>query len=109
VEPAPEAVPPPGGWRKPTCTFESHRWELEVEGGRADLTCTDPCDSRPDEHVRSAPLFDPAEPPPVCLFPWEPEDIVMDIPVTVTYVDDSTPSTPAGPAEYGYYLEVRPA
>lgn len=98
-EPTPEAVPSPGGWRKPNCTFESHRWELEIDHGIARLACTDPCDPSP---------FDPAEPP-VCLHPWDAEDLAMDIPVTVTYVDDSTPSTAAGPAEYGYYLEVRPA
>jgi hypothetical protein len=98
-EPPPTPIPPPGGWRKPTCTFASHSWELEVEGGRANLTCKDPCDPA---------LFDPARLEPLCLFPWEPEDLVMDIPVTVTHVDDSTPSTPAGPAEYGFYLEIRP-
>jgi hypothetical protein len=43
---------------------------------------------------------------PVCFAGIDSEEIYAEIPVTVTYVDDSTPSTPYGPAEYGHYLEV---
>lgn len=96
----PELEPPEGGWRSVTCSFESHGWALEIDNGSATVQCVDPCD--PD-------LFDPAGKTPVCLCGWEPEDFHTPepIPVKVTYVDDSTPPTPAGPAEYGYYLEVR--
>lgn len=99
-EPPPEPVPPEGGWKRVLCTFASHSWSLEVENGRVGLNCTDPCDGR---------LFNPLGLTPVCLYPWEPEDLFAEsIPVTVTHINDSTPSTPSGPAEYSYYLEVRP-
>lgn len=99
VDPLPEPVPPPGGWRPITCTWESHHWTLEVEDGRASIMCADPCE----------PLHDPAGPIPVCLCDWQPEDYHTPepIPVALTFVDDSTPSTPAGPAEFGFYIEVR--
>ena len=100
VEP-PEPTPPPGGWRPITCTFASHNWTLEVEDGRASIMCADPCDVN---------LFDPSSrSTPVCLCDWQPEDFSTPdgIPVALTYVDDSTPSTPAGPAEYGFYIEAR--
>lgn len=99
--PLPETVPPPGGWRQITCSFESHRWVLHVEGGRASISCADSCDPT---------WFDPAGRTPACLCDWQPEDFFgEDIPVALEYVDDSTPSTPAGPAEYGYYIVVRAA
>ncbi len=101
-EPPPEPMAPEGGWHKPDCTFESHSWVLEVEDGRFQVICADPCD---------AALFDPSEPTPRCLHDWEPEDFHTPepLPVQLVYVDDSTPSTPAGPAEYDFYIEVRPA
>lgn len=99
-EPAPDPTPPPGGWAKP-CGFEDHAWVLEVDEGRATIHAADPCDlSR----------FDPSGPTPTCEILWEPEDLgtVAPIPVNVTLVNDSTPSTPAGPAEYSFYIELRP-
>jgi hypothetical protein len=102
TDPLPERKPPAGGWRKP-CLIEAHRWGIELEDGRASVVCLDPCD--PD-------LFDSgAQGTPACLHEWYAEDFctVEPIPVAATYVDDSTPSTPAGPAEYGFYVELRPA
>jgi len=98
--PQPDPEPPEGGWHVPTCTFESHHWTLEIEYGRVSISCADPCDES---------LFNPARPGPMCLHDWQPEDYSTPepIPVKLTYVDDSTPSTPAGPAEYGYYIEIR--
>jgi hypothetical protein len=100
IETPPDPTPPEGGWVKPSCTFESHHWEMEVDDGRASISCTDPCNPY---------IFDPREPTPICLHDWEPEDFHTPdpIPVALTFVDDSTPSTPAGSAEYGYYIEVR--
>jgi hypothetical protein len=83
---------------EPTCSFESHRWVLDIEDGHASIDCLDPCED----------VFDPDGLIPVCLAGVEPEEIFAQIPVTVTYVDDSTPSSIDGPAEYGFYLEVRP-
>lgn len=99
-EPPPRRTPPPEGWHPITCTWESHQWTLDVEDGRAFVACADPCE----------PLHDPAGPIPVCLCEWQPEDLFTpdSIPVRLVYVDDSTPSTPAGPAEYGFYIEVHP-
>lgn len=99
-EPRPEISPPEGGWQTPDCTFESHSWMLEIDNGRASIMCTDPCN--PD-------LFDPEGRTPTCQCDWQPEDYSTPdpIPVTLTYVDDSTPSGPWGPSEYGYYIEVR--
>jgi hypothetical protein len=99
----PEPTPPPGGWLKPTCSFASHSWTLEIDEGRAYIQCADPCDPA---------LFDPAAGnTPVCLVEWQPEDHCTPdpIPVRLVFVDDSTPSTPAGPAEWGYYIEVHAA
>lgn len=100
--PPPEPTPPPGGWMPITCSFESHRWELDVEEGRASVRCADPCD--PD-------LFEPGGRTPACLCDWLAEDFFTPepIPVHVKYVDDSSPSTPNGPAEWGYYLVVSAA
>jgi hypothetical protein len=102
TDPPPERQPPPGGWQPITCTFESHTWHLDVESGHATITCADPCD--PDVLDLSSGNL------PACLCDWQPEDFgtAEPIPVRLTYVDDSTPSTPMGPAEYGYYIEVRP-
>lgn len=101
-EPPPDREPPAGGWVTPTCTFESHKWTLEIEEGRASIHCCDPCDPS---------TFHPAAGDATCEYPWEPEDLTTPdpIPVLPTYVDDSTPCTPAGPAEYGFYIEVRGA
>jgi hypothetical protein len=71
---------------------------LEIEDGNVHLACKDSCDPA---------LFDPSAPTPVCLVGWLAEDLIAEVPVTVTYVDDSTPSTPAGPAEFGFYLEIQ--
>ncbi len=95
------SIPPPGGWVKPTCTFESHKWALEIEDGHAHIHCCDPCDPS---------AFDPSAGQATCASDlWNQEDFHTPgaIPVRLTYVDDSTPSTPAGPAEYGFYIEVR--
>lgn len=101
--------PPEGGWLKPTCSWESHKWHMEIEDGKVSVHCTDPCG--PAEH------FDPSLPVPVCVAMqegyFEPEDFGTDAwnqpwPVKLTYVDDSTPSTPAGPAEYGFYFTLAP-
>lgn len=106
TEPLPDPIPPPGGWHEITCTFESHKWELTVEDGYVSVQCTDPCDDpfKPK-------LFDPSKPAPICLHDWQPEDFFTPepIPVTCQIVHESTPSTPAGPAEYSYYIEVRVA
>lgn len=99
-EPHPEPDPPEGGWHVPTCSFDTHCWTLEIEDGHVSISCVDPCDGD---------LFNPSGSPPMCLHDWQPEDYSTPepIPVKLTFVNDSTPSTPAGPAEYGYYIEVR--
>lgn len=97
-----ERPEPEGGWLPVTCNFSSHRWGLEAEEGVARLRCLDKCDlSR----------IDPSGPIPCCDDTYFlPEDVVTaaPIPVRVVFVDDSTPSTPDGPAEYGYWLEIHP-
>lgn len=102
VESPPEPVEPDGGWQEATCSFESHKWALEVEDGHTGVRCLDPCDPA---------MFRPSGPTPTCLVDWPIEDFFSGepLPVALTYVEDSTPSTPAGPGEYGYYIEVRPA
>lgn len=99
METPPDREPPAEGWHKP-CDFADHRWVLDVEDGRACVRCADPCDPN---------VYDLAGRTPTCLCDWQPEDFHTPepLPVVLTYVDDSTPSTPAGPAEYGYYIEVR--
>jgi hypothetical protein len=103
VDPLPELQPPEGGWREITCTWESHTWHLWLEDGKFSIQCADPCDLN---------QFDPAAGKmPLCHWEFDPEDCGTPepIPVRLTYVDDSTPSTPMGPAEYGFYIEVGPA
>lgn len=94
--------PPEGGWLTASCSFESHRWQLEIEEGRARVTCVDPCPN--PEH------YDPHGPIPTCHCPWESDDYNTPepIPVKITYVDDSSSGGPWGPAEYGFWLEVHP-
>ena len=97
----PDPEPPPGGWNEP-CKFEDHQWVIEIEEGRASVHVVDPCNPE---------MFDPARGLPACSPDlWQAEDFFTaePIPVQVTFVNDSTPSTPAGPAEYSYYLDIRP-
>lgn len=98
-----EIVMPEGGWTPVTCSFESHKWQLEVEEGRARIICVDPCPSEPY-------TFDPCGPTPTCLCDWMPEDFSTPeaLPVRLRFVDDSSPSTPMGPAEYGFWIDVLP-
>jgi hypothetical protein len=102
---APEPVEPKGGWKK-ACVVADHKWALEVEEGRVQLVCQDP---HPPEFAQQV---DPARGAPCCLEPyWESDDVGTGsdpIPVKFEHVDDSTPSTPAGPAEYGFYMVVSP-
>jgi hypothetical protein len=90
------------GWAKP-CGFDDHQWGIELEDGRARLVCLDPCDL---DNI----CCDPNGPLPTCAVRWEAEDLVTSrpIPVTLEFVDDSTPSTPNGPAEFGFWIEVHP-
>lgn len=101
VPPKPEADPQPPleGWHEP-CDFEDHQWGLTVEEGRASLWCLDPCD---------ADVYDPAGSQPACLQWWENDDLCTPepIPVRPVFVDDSTPSGPWGPAEYGYWIDLK--
>lgn len=101
VDPLPEPRVPEGGWRHVTCTWESHKWHLWLEDGKFSIQCADPCDLNQIDPASGKGL-------PVCHWEFYPEDCGTPepIPVKLTYVDDSTPSTPAGPAEYGFYIEV---
>lgn len=87
------------GPREKSCSVADHKWELEIEDGTVSLIATDPC---PEEKAAKMDW-------PVCRQQyWDREDIYMakNVPVKVRHVDDSTPSTPSGPAEYGFYLEI---
>lgn len=94
--------PPVEGWHEP-CTVQSHKWAIELDEGIARLVCADRC---PDPNV-----YDPAGITPACLMSdyWVREDLQTEgsIPVEITLVDDSTPSTPDGPAEYGFWIDVK--
>lgn len=98
-EPLPEPQPPADGWKEPWCDFSDHQWVMEVNDGRVGISCMDPCDES---------LYDPSGGLPCCLVEWNPEDFHTPeaIKVELTYVDDSSPAGPWGPAEYGYYIEV---
>lgn len=93
---------PKGGWKE-ICIIADHKWSLEVEGGSASLRCLDP---HPEEFSNQV---NPVYGPPVCLSQyWESDDLHCEgIPVQVRHVDDSTPSTPMGPAEYGFWIEIK--
>lgn len=98
----PDLVEPPEGWHEITCSFDSHKWGVELEEGNYRVVCLDPCDME---------KFNPAGSGiPACHWEIYPEDFhtPAPIPVKLNYVDDSTPSTPMGPAEYGFYVEVYP-
>jgi hypothetical protein len=95
---------PEGGWTKP-CVIADHEWELDIEEGMASLVPTNP---HTEEEVAR---MDPSLGSGICAYPyWEREDLFVEgrIPVKVEHVDDSSPSTPAGPAEYGFYVKVTP-
>lgn len=94
-------VEPLGGWTPVTCSFDSHKWTMEIEEGRINITCVDPCPSEPY-------TYDPSGPTPTCLAPWESEDFFSGeaIPVRLTFCDESTPASWLGEAEYGFYIEV---
>lgn len=92
--------PPIEGWHKP-CEFKDHNWVLDIEDGQANIICTDPCDLN---------VYNPGGVLPVCGGYWENEDFNTPepIPVDLTFVNDSSPAGPWGPAEYGYWIDVRP-
>ena len=95
-----EFIPMPiEGWHEP-CTFEQHKWTLEAEDGRVIICCVDPCDIT---------VYDPCGPTPSCHVEVYAEDFTTPepIPVKLIFIDDSTPGGPWGPAEYGFYIEVR--
>lgn len=97
----PEVPEPEGGWQK-SCVIADHEWELEIEEGAVILHAINPCSAEQIEAMGPDGW-------PVCRDRyWEREDIVMykRVPVKVRHVDDSIPSTPNGPAEYGFYLEL---
>lgn len=101
-EEIPERKEPEGGWKTP-CIIADHKWALEIEEGKVELVCLDPHPESFAEECNDGGGL------PVCLFPyWEREDLITvnAIPAKVTHVDDSTPSTPNGPAEYGFYIEI---
>lgn len=94
--------PPREGW-KPACRVSDHEWELSIEEGEVTLHCKNP---HTDEEAEQ---MDPDQGIPVCKESyWDRMDIFMPkrVPVKVRHVDDSTPDTPNGPAEYGFYLEL---
>lgn len=92
--------PPAEGWHKP-CEIKDHNWVLEIEEGRANIYCTDPCPNLD--------IYDRDGMTPACVGWWENEDLSTPepIPVDITVVDDSSPAGPWGPAEYGYWIDVR--
>lgn len=97
VKPLPE---PEDGWKEVTCDWKSHRWAFHIEDGRIRIECLDPCDLT---------QFNPSGPLPVCDTDYlVSEDFysVNPIEVKLRFVDDSTPDSWLGPAEYGYYIEV---
>lgn len=101
-EPLPERKEPEGGWKK-ACTVVDHKWALEVEGGKVSLVCLDP---HPETFMDEV---DPEYGAPVCLDQyWERDDLNTPraIPVKVKHIQDNTPSTPNGPAEYGFWIEI---
>lgn len=94
---------PEGGWTPVTCSFESHKWQMEIEEGRVRITCVDPCSSEPYTYAPDGPI-------PTCLAPWESDDFNTPeaLPVRLRFVDDSTPDSWLGPAEYGFWIDVLP-
>jgi hypothetical protein len=100
----PERRKPDGGWKKP-CNVADHKWGLFIEEGQAILECLDP---HPESFAAEC---DPQCGIPVCADQyWLREDVHMNrhIPVAVEHIDDSTPSTPNGPAEYSFYIQISP-
>lgn len=96
-------VEPADGWKEP-CQLADHKWTLVIEDGQVRLECVDP---HPESFINE---IRPDRRYPACLdHYWQAEDLYCDgIPVKVTHIDDSTPSTPNGPAEYGFYITVEP-
>lgn len=100
----PERKEPADGWKQP-CRLADHKWALEVEEGRASLVCLDP---HPESFMEEC---DPQRGAPVCIdHYWERDDLTLDgqIPVAVEHIDDNMPSGPWGPAEYAFWIELKP-
>lgn len=100
-----EPEPPEGGWKEVTCSYESHKWQIELDGGHFYVQCVDPC---PDpEH------YDSSKGLPACIAHQhygESADFCTPdpLPIRLKFIDESTPDSWMGPAEYGFYIEVYP-
>lgn len=97
VEPVPERTEPEGGWQ-PACKVQDHLWKIECDAGHLGLVCVDPCS---EEKLDT---YDLAGMTPGCLL--DAEMVGGETPpFKLKYIDDSTPSGPWGPAEYGGWFE----
>lgn len=88
----------------PACKVGDHRWKIEFDAGTINVYALDPCDRIKRESMIRNHGY------PACSEKdgWVRDGLSGEIEIKLTYVDDSTASTPAGPAEYGYYIEVEP-
>ncbi len=96
----PDREPPEGGWQ-PHCKVQDHLWKVEFDGpGGVSLVCVDPCS---EEKLAS---YEPNGVIPGCDL-CDLEELGGETePFKLRWHDDSVPSTPAGPAEYGGWFEV---
>lgn len=90
------------------CKIEDHNWEMSIEEGRVSIFCVDPHSNierrAMNEWGNRLGGLGACEP-----MVFQSEDYYVDgFPIDLEYVDDSTPSTPMSPAEYGYYILVHP-
>jgi hypothetical protein len=99
----------------PPCTVEDHTWVLEFDAGSYHVSCKNPHTPIEIEAMYRYSQQDASMGNwryPVCgddVGDYVHTGIAGEIEVKLNHVDDSTPSTPAGPAEYGYYLEITEA
>jgi hypothetical protein len=97
----------------PPCKVEDHTWVIEFDAGSHSVSCKNP--HTPIER-EAMDRYNLAQGKgfyfPVCgddVGDYVGTGVAGEIEVKLRHVDDSTPSTPAGPAEYGYYLEITEA
>lgn len=87
------------------CRFEDHLWILEFEENRVSVRPKDRHSAIEREAMRRASYTEG-----ICSCYAEVTDNMLygTMTVKIQYHDDSSPSGPWGPAEYGYYLTIEP-
>jgi hypothetical protein len=95
---------------RPPCTLDDHTFVIELDGGSFSVRAKDPHSAVECEAMVRWAEANGRYPMPMCDVhdDYIQNGLAGEIEVKLTHIDDSTPSTPSSPAEYGYWIEFSP-